>query len=223
MASHELKNPLTSLKLQSQLRKRILKGGDPSFFSFERLTKIFESDEQQLDRINYLIDDMLDVSRVRAGKLSMNCEQLDLCALVRETVERNSEQLTVAGCSVETDIDGRGPVIGNWDRNRIEQVMINLLTNAMRYGAGGPVFVQVRADRGRASIVVRNQGQGISKEDQVRIFQKFERAASEKESRGLGLGLYIVSHILEAHRGSIRVESELGHGATFIVELPISG
>jgi len=182
---------------------------------------MFDSDEQQVDRINHLIDDMLDISRVRAGKLSMNCEQLDLCTLVREIIERCSEQLTAAGCLIQIDIEDCHPIIGNWDRIRIEQVVMNLLTNAMRYGAGGPVFVQVRADQGRAKVVVRNQGRGIAKENQTRIFQKFERAAPGKETRGLGLGLYIVSHILEAHEGSIRVESELDQGATFIVELPI--
>ena len=219
IASHELKTPLTSLKLQAQLRKRILEKGDPSAFTSERLTKMFDADEKQLDQITHLIDDMLDITRISSGKLSINLEQFDLCELVRDLVERSSEQFVAAGCPV--DIEDCLPVIGNWDRFRIEQVVTNLLTNAMRYGAGKRVLIQVNASKDEARIVVRDHGRGIAKENHERIFQRFERAVSGSEISGLGLGLYIVSQILEAHHGSIRVESELGQGATFVVALPL--
>ena len=93
IASHELKTPLTSLKLQAQLRKHNLQKGDPSAFTSERLTKMFDADERQLDRITHLIDDMLDITRISSGKLSINLEQFDLCELVRDLVERSSEQV----------------------------------------------------------------------------------------------------------------------------------
>ena len=219
IASHELKTPLTSLKLQSQLRKHNLQKGDPSAFTSERLTKMFDADEKQFERITHLIDDMLDVSRITSGKLSISLEPFDLCELVRDLVEQSSEQFVAAGCTV--DIEDCRPVIGNWDRFRIEQVVTNLLTNAMRYGAGKSIWVQVNASPVEARIVVRDQGRGIAKENHERIFQRFERAVSGNEISGLGLGLYIVSQILEAHHGSIRVESELGQGATFVVALPL--
>ncbi|MBC7693085.1 MAG: hybrid sensor histidine kinase/response regulator [Methylotenera sp.] len=217
IASHELKTPLTVLKLQSQLRKRRIAKGDSKSFTAEAMTRMFVADEKQLDRITHLIDDMLDISRINSGKLSIRVEQFDLCELVRDLLERNKELFSAAACSVSSEFCGG--VRGNWDRFRIEQVVTNLLTNAMRYGAGKPIFVQVESSRGMARIVVQDHGQGIAPENHERIFQRFERAAG-KEVNGLGLGLYIVKEILTAHGGSIRLESEVGVGSSFYVELP---
>jgi signal transduction histidine kinase len=219
LASHELKTPLTLLKLQSELRIRSLRKGDISTFSLERLTKMFNADQEQIERITHLIDDMLDISRISSGKLFMNLERFDLCELCRDLIERNSELFVEAGCLVEVEFFQSA--VGNWDRFRIEQVLMNLLTNAMRYGRTKPIFVQVNVSHGRGQIVVRDQGRGIAKENHDRIFQKFERATEGSEISGLGLGLYIVKNILEAHQGSIRVESELGQGTAFFVDLPL--
>lgn len=218
IASHELKTPLTALKLQSQLRKRNLRKGDLTVFTLDRLKKMFDADEKQLEQIMHLIDDMLDISRISSGKLSMHFERFDLCELVRDLVERSSEQFNEAGCPVK--INFCQSVVGNWDRFRIEQVVMNLLTNATRYGAGKQILVQVKTTPTGAQIVVSDQGQGIDKQNHERIFEKFEQAISGNDISGLGLGLYIVKQILKAHHGSIRVESELGQGANFIVELP---
>ncbi len=218
IASHELKTPLTSLKLETQVRKRNLRKGDPLAFTMERLTKMFDADEKQLNQITHLIDDMLDITRISSGKLVLNLESFDLCELARDLVERSSEQLGAAGCPIKIDVCQS--VVGHWDRFRIEQVVMNLLTNAMRYGRDKPILVQVNESKIGAQIVVRDQGMGIAKENHERIFQRFERAVSGSEISGLGLGLYIVRQILEAHHGSIRVESTLGQGSTFIVELP---
>jgi PAS domain S-box-containing protein len=218
IASHELKTPLTSLMLQTQLRKRNLKKGAHVTFTTEQLTKMFDTDEQQLARITHLIDDMLDISRISTGKLSINLNRFDLCELVKELVDRTKDQFLAAGCPVTIDICE--PIFGNWDQFRIEQVIVNLLTNALRYGGKNPISLQVKALKGKAQIIVRDQGLGIAKENHERIFQMFERAISESEVSGLGLGLFIVSQILKSHQGTIRLESELGQGAAFFVELP---
>jgi signal transduction histidine kinase len=220
LASHELKTPLTSLKLQSQLRMRGLRKGDVSAFSLEWLTKMFDADEKQIERITHLIDDMLDISRISSGKLSMKLERFDLCELVRDLIERSRDQFVAAGCPVE--IECCQSAVGIWDRLRIEQVLMNLLTNAMRYGPDKLIVVQVNVTPARAQIIIRDQGRGIAEGNHERIFQKFERATEGSEIIGLGLGLFIVKKILDAHHGSIRVESTLGQGATFVVDLPIS-
>lgn len=220
IASHELKTPLTSLKLNSQMRLKNLVKGDLSAFSPERLNKMFNSDKRQLERVTHLIDDMLDITRINSGKLTMHLERFDLCELVRDLVERTSEQFILSGSAIE--IETCESVFGCWDRFRIEQVMTNLLTNAIRYGGGKPILIQVNATAGGAEIVVRDQGRGVAKENHTRIFQRFERAEKGDAISGLGLGLYIVKQILESHQGSIRLESDLGQGAAFFVDLPIN-
>jgi signal transduction histidine kinase len=109
---------------------------------------------------------------------------------------------------------------GHWDRLRLEQVISNLLSNAAKYGAGHPVEVAVEADGERARLREKDGGIGIAPEDQARIFERFERASGVGHIHGLGLGLWITRQIVEAHGGSIRVESAVGQGSTFVVELP---
>ncbi|MFL5814505.1 MAG: PAS domain S-box protein [Bdellovibrionia bacterium] len=219
IASHELKTPLTSLKLQVQMRKRRLQAGDESAFSMEKLRNQVEGDEQQILRIARLIDDMLDITRINTGKLAIRPEPFLLDEVVRDVATRFHEQLVQAGSTLELDI--RSPVHGQWDRSRIEQVVSNLISNAIKYGAGKPILVRVESDDRYAMLTVQDQGIGIANGDQDRIFERFERAISMNEATGLGLGLYIVKEILEAHGGTIRVESELGKGSRFIVTLPL--
>jgi signal transduction histidine kinase len=209
-ASHELKTPLTALRLQSQIRMRHLQNNDVSGYSADRLSKMFRGDERNFERITHLIDDMLDISRIGLGKLSMSKEKFDLCDLVRDIVQLCSDQLTAAGCEVKIDVCAE--TLGIWDRFRIEQVITNLLTNAMRYGANAPVSVLMTATKDSAQISICDGGRGIAKENQERIFQRFERAVTGNEISGLGLGLYIVKQILVAHGGS-----------TFVVNLPLHG
>ena len=218
IASHELKTPLTSLALQAQLRLRNLKKGDPACFTPDRLAKMFDTDEKQVARITHLIDDMLDISRISSGKLSLNLEQFDLGNAVMELMEQSSEQFRLAGCKVDTEIEEF--IFGEWDRVRIEQVVTNLLTNAMRYGSGKSISVGVKSFQNRACISVKDHGRGIDPEHQERIFQRFERVITQNGASGLGLGLYIARQILEAHHGTIQVKSELGRGSTFVVDLP---
>ncbi|RYZ63237.1 MAG: HAMP domain-containing histidine kinase, partial [Proteobacteria bacterium] len=218
VASHELKTPLTALKLQLQMRLRSLSQGKSEPFALEKLTPLFENDARQINRITRLIDDMLDISRISSGRLTITPEIFDLNELVKEVVDRNRVHLQAYGSDIQ--FQGGGEVTGYWDRFRIEQVVTNLLTNAVKYGNHLPVIIRVfKTTDERAELVVRDQGIGIAPADQNRIFNRFERAVSPNEVSGLGLGLYISKQIVEDHGGEILVQSEVGRGSEFRVRL----
>jgi signal transduction histidine kinase len=158
------------------------------------------------------------VSRIAAKRLELAPEQMDLAALVRDVVARYNEPLHRAGCTLTLHADE--PATGYWDRSRMEQVVVNLLSNAMKYGRGTPINVAVWATETEACFCVRDRGIGISTEDRERIFGRFERAVSSKTFGGLGLGLYIVRQILEESGGRISIQSEPGRGSTFTVVVP---
>jgi PAS domain S-box-containing protein len=219
IASHELKTPLTSLKLQAQIRARDLQRGELRRFAPERLSQLVAEDEKQVNRLTRLVDDMLDISRIQSGKLSFHPEDFDLNEMVEETLTRFSAQIEASKSGVAFI---RGEVApGHWDRFRIEQVFVNLLTNALKYGAGNPIEVRISVEGGRGYLSVSDRGIGIKREDQDRIFGQFERAISASSISGLGLGLYISRKIVEAHHGRISVRSEEGKGSVFTVELPL--
>lgn len=219
IASHELKTPLTSIHLQTQMAKRNIELGRPDAFAPARMTRLVTMVHKSVQRLNRLVDDMLDISRISTGKLTLTPEPFDLCELAREAVERLGLQAAESGVHLSCSICE--PLEGEWDRFRIDQVLTNLITNALRYGQGSPVEVTVQRAGPRAVVKVRDQGPGISPENQERIFRRFERATSENNASGLGLGLYISREIVERHGGQLRLESEPGQGATFIVELPL--
>ncbi|WP_437850539.1 AAA family ATPase [Sorangium sp. So ce363] len=219
VASHELKTPLTSLKMQAHLLERLLPRYRRAEISPERIDAALQVLNRQIARLAHLVNELLDVTRLNAGRLTLTRAPFDLAALTREVVERMRQQLASARCRTELDLEG--PVIGHWDASRMEQVLINLLSNAIKYGAGAPIHVVVRAEGDRALLVVRDHGMGIAEADQARIFERFERAVSVRNFGGLGLGLYIVRWIVTSHGGTIRVESTPGAGATFVVELPL--
>ncbi|MGK5083035.1 ATP-binding protein [Bdellovibrionota bacterium FG-1] len=219
IASHELKTPVTSLVLHA----------DIAAIQFERapLEKLRELALRfitlaslQMDRLSRLIDEMLDVSRIENGKLTMNFEMIDLSALVRSGVEEFTEQLKENGVKISLSIEA--PVLCRCDRYRMEQVLTNLFTNALKYGAGKPIEIQVGVAQKNALIQVKDHGIGIAAPDHRRIFERFERAVTPHLVGGLGLGLYIVKNIVEAHDGTISVQSELGQGAMFTVSLPLA-
>ncbi|HUP56389.1 MAG TPA: PAS domain S-box protein, partial [Bdellovibrionota bacterium] len=220
IASHELKTPLTSLSMQTQIRKRYLLREELSAFTPEKLRKMFDGDERQIFRLTRLIDDMLDVARIASGKLEIKPEPVDLEALVREVADRMSEQLKASDCTLQ--IETVGQVQGEWDQFRIEQVVMNLLSNAYKYGAGKPIRIRVSSEKDQAVLSVQDQGIGIAKEDQERIFGQFERAVPRSDVTGLGLGLYITRQIVQSHGGTIAVASDPGHGSMFIVRLPLA-
>ncbi|NER61195.1 hybrid sensor histidine kinase/response regulator [Pseudomonas sp. MAFF212428] len=219
IVSHEVRTPLNGLILETQLRKLHLARNNADAFTLDKMHAMVERDERQINSLIRLIEDMLDVSRIRTGKLSIRPASFDLCQLVAGLVENFAAQAAAVDSSISLQA---GPVLsGYWDEFRIEQVIANLLTNALRYGAKRPVQVQVFEEHGMACVQVRDQGIGISVENQQRIFQQFERVSSSQSSAGLGLGLYISEQIVLAHGGSITVHSAEGEGATFIVRLPL--
>ena len=219
MVSHELRTPLNTLLLESQLRKLHLARGMADSFTPDKLGEMAARDQRHIQSMVRLIDDMLDVTRMRSGRLSMKPQACDLSALASRVVEGLTQQAEAAG--VKMHLHAPGPVHGVWDEFRIEQVLTNLLTNALRYGGGQPVDVDVSDDGERACLRVRDRGLGIAPKDQARIFEQFERAESGRQHvAGLGLGLFITRQIVESHGGTIRVSSQLGEGSTFEVSLP---
>lgn len=219
IVSHEVRTPLNGLILETQLRKLHLAKGNAAAFSMDKMQAMVERDERQIQSLIRLIEDMLDVSRIRTGKLSIRTSAFDLAELVGNLLESFSAQIAAAESSVTYTTEE--PVIGVWDEFRIEQVVANLLTNALRYGARKPIEVRVYAVAGQARVEVRDQGIGISPENQRRIFQQFERVAANHAIHGLGLGLFISDQIVAAHGGEIVVESEEGNGSMFRVCLPV--
>jgi signal transduction histidine kinase len=220
IASHELKTPLTALHLTLQSLSRRAPD-DP--WSAPRLALA----SQQVARLTRLIDSLLDVSRITAGRLELEPEDVELGELVAEVAARFRDEATRAGC--ELRLAAEAPVRGRWDRLRLDQVVSNLISNAIKYGAGAPIECTVSAVgvggvggvRDEAHLHVRDRGIGIAKGDLVRVFERFERAVSPHHYGGLGLGLHIASEIVRAHDGAISVASEPGEGATFRVTLPI--
>lgn len=219
IASHELKTPMTSLKLQVQMTRRMVDTRENKVPSAARLAKVLDISAVQVDRLNALVDDLLDVSRIESGKLTYEFERVELGQLVREMVERYFESLHSAGCQVMVETPALVWVRG--DRFRLEQVVLNLLSNAAKYGRSQPVSVLVGGSDGRARIVMRDHGIGIAEEMIEKVFERFERASPAGHIGGLGLGLYICREIVRAHGGNISIESKLGEGSTFTVEIPL--
>lgn len=214
VAGHELRTPLAALGLLHESLEKV-RDGTPLEKIRERGGKL----RAQSLRLGRLVEDLLDVSRMSAGRLTLEPEHFDLGALVGDVGERMREELERSQSPLTTHLES---VEGRWDRARIEQVVTNLLGNAAKYGRGSPIQARVRRDGDRAILTVVDQGIGIAVEDQPRIFKRFERAAPSRKYSGLGLGLWITSELVHAHGGDIAVESEPGKGATFTVRLPIT-
>jgi signal transduction histidine kinase len=219
VASHELRTPLAALMLQIESLKLAMTSGvlarEPERFS-QRIDKTFG----HALRIARLVDGLLDVSRIADG-IELHLEDVDLATLVRETCERFTEDAVRAGCALT--VIAPLPCHGRWDAQRLEQVVSNLLSNAMKYGGGHPIIVRCGArDDGMAVVELEDRGIGIAPEHHDRVFGRFERAVSERNYPGLGLGLWITREIVGAHGGTIEVQSEEGVGSTFRVTLPRS-
>ena len=219
IASHELRSPLTVLQLQIDGMLRSAQAGGGPALAPDRLALKLETSKRQVQRFSRLLDDLLDVSQIASGHLELEIEDVDLGSVVQDVVTAAEEQAALAGSTIHTHV--QSTVVGHWDQARIEQIVTNLVSNAVKYSNRKPIDVYVRANESTATFVVQDQGIGIAAEDTGRIFDRFERAASSRGYEGMGLGLYIVSQIVEAFGGTINVASMPGKGSTFTVELPL--
>jgi signal transduction histidine kinase len=218
-ASHELRTPVTSLKLivESLVRGAGARPLTPAAYA-GRLQRV----ERSTNRLEHLVNELLDVTRIEQGQAILSPAEMDLGALVREVVQHFELDLARAGCSVSVEATSPavGSVVGYWDASRLEQVVTNLLGNAIKFGTGRPIEVTVR-DAGQAvELQMRDHGIGIAADRLPKVFDRFERAVSTTHYGGLGLGLYLARSIVESHGGAITVESRLDEGSTFTVRLP---
>jgi signal transduction histidine kinase len=208
-----MRTPLTSLQFLLHTIQRRFESGQP-----EKAVEGLVRARAQLHRLSQLTEELLDVSRITAGRLRLELEEFDLAEVAREVADLQRDSAARTGS--ELRFEALSPVTGVWDRSRLEQVVTNLLSNAVKFGGGKPITVRVEADAEGATLTVRDEGIGISASDQARIFERFERAVSKQSYGGLGLGLWITHQIVAAHGGRIRVESDPGQGSTFRVALP---
>ena len=214
IASHELKTPLTALKLQAQVFKRNAMKDKDLYYSKEKVNQLIDQMETQSTRLSKLVDEMLDVSRIRSGLFSLNKIQFNLSQKLLEIRDHlSSFELGQISFTITPDICMTG------DPDRLAQVFHQLIQNALKYGNSKPIEVTLSQKRRKILFSVKDSGRGISEEDQSKIFNRFQRAVAASEISGLGLGLYIAKEIVESHNGSISIQSKIGVGSVFTVSL----
>jgi signal transduction histidine kinase len=218
LVAHELRTPLNTLHIECQVRQLQLQRDENYVFDRERVQVMIERDMRQIKSMVRLINDMVDVSRVNCGNLAIHPEQMNLSQLVLRIVDDFTQQALTIGSSFHVDITP--DVSGFWDDFRIEQIIINLITNALRYGGYKPVGIKLVVIDDMVEVHVQDQGGGISDVDCRRIFEKFARIGHREVKEGLGMGLYIARQLAEAHGGSLTVSSKLGEGSLFTLRLP---
>ncbi len=218
--AHELRNPISPLMFQVRLSidkaEQMDRSGEPVSADWARaqLRRI----EQRLHRLLETLDRLLDVSRLSSGRIDLELDEVDLVESVRDVLLSFEAELAVAKCEMKVTMPAS--VLGRWDRLRLDQICRNLVSNAIRFGAGRPIHVTVEADNDVATLRVRDYGIGISADKQEVIFERFERGPDATRSGGFGIGLWMVRTVCTAMGGSITVESAVGVGATFAVRLP---
>lgn len=218
VAGHELRTPLTPLSINLEALTRVNAAGSSEAELRERVARYAESTRRQLGRLSNLVTDMLDVSKISSGQFLVERSRVDYVALIRAVADRFEHEARRARCSLLLTMPPS--VEGRCDSVRFEQVLSNLLDNAIRYGAKRPVHLSLTATAAQVTVVVSDDGIGIPREHMTRIFERFERAVSSNSYGGLGLGLYITRTLIEALGGTVKAESEPGRGARFTVCLP---
>jgi signal transduction histidine kinase len=220
VAAHELRTPLTTLTLViDHLVSAVPKATTESGLVLVQVQHLLAL-KRQVDRLTVLAGEMLDVSRISSGRgLGLRPVPVDLRDLALEVISRFD--LEVQRRRVSVVISAPDAVPGIWDAARLDQVITNLFSNALKYGLGRPIEVSIRAEPSRALLIVRDHGIGIPQEDQAKILGPFAHAVAVRHHEGLGLGLWIAREILNASGGRINVDSRPGEGSTFTVELPL--
>ena len=216
VATHELRNPLNSLNLRLNILKREINSLTDTENEGKELDGHVEKAAAQIRRMSQLLDRLLDIARIASGRLRLEPREYDIAEQIRQVAGRfsgpaESGQLQVAAVS---------PVQGRWDQARAEQVISNLISNAIKYGEGKPIRVSLRASEDAVEVEVADHGRGIRAEDQDHVFEQFERVESDEARGGFGLGLWISRQIVHAMGGEVSLQSQPGEGATFVVWLP---
>jgi protein-histidine pros-kinase len=220
VASHELRTPLSAIMMQVETMRLSTERFDGAELKARIVTKL-EQLTRSVHRMSSLTDQLLDISRITGGRLALEHQEVDLAQLVKSVVVQFEDELARARSSLSLSIP---PTLrAEVDPLRFEQVVANLLSNAVKYGPGKPIEVRLQACGDQAILVVRDHGIGIAREHQARVFDKFERVVSHRQYGGFGLGLWISRQLIDAHKGTIRVESQPGAGSTFTVSVPIGG
>lgn len=219
-ASHELKTPCTSLRLGVQGLLQLARTKPLSQVPSAFVERVLENAERQIQHLSRLVDKLLDVSTISSGQLQLGFKEMDLSALVRNVVESYQREMARSASAVVVHADT--PVVGLWDPSWLEHVIGHLLSNALRYGAGKPIEVEVESDANNARLVLRDHGIGIAPEHQALLFERFKDTVAARNYTRLGLSLPVVRRIVEAMGGSIRLESRVGAGTTFTVALPVN-
>lgn len=219
IASHELKTPLTTTLLKLQTALHNVRNVSLANFSVQNLLDMLESAETQTKRLAKMINDLLNISLMRTGRLELEMEVLDLHMVTQEVTRRFTEKAESENTHISLQLQENVQCL--LDRVRIEQVLTNLISNAMKYGKGKPITISLEKQGGKACIKIKDNGIGIAKDQQERIFQLFERGVKRNDIKGLGIGLYISNQIVLAHGGKIIIHSKENKGSEFIVEIPM--
>jgi signal transduction histidine kinase len=216
VVAHELRNPITPLSFAvDSLLTEVEQGRPPSGDVLLRRLRILQ---RQIRRLMNDLNRLLDLTRIRSGRLDLRLEEVDLAQIVAEVLTEMKPQFDRHQCDLR--LSSAGPQKGFWDSMRLRHIVWNLISNATKFGAGAPVEVDVSGDEHFARLSVRDHGPGIATEERKRVFERFERATAGRLQTGFGIGLWLVERIVAALDGKIGLESEPGQGARFIVTLP---
>lgn len=216
VASHELRTPVSALQLQLESLCEVVH--DPAPERSVDLGARLDRAVHSASRLARLVEALLDVSRIATGQFELDLAPLDMREVVSQAIDHLRAEAARAGCDIRLDLPAQ-PALGRWDRVRVEQMVFNIVTNAMKFGRGKPIEVSVVPSGERMTIAIRDHGIGIAAEDRERIFDRFERAVTSRHYGGLGLGLYITKQIAAAHGGSVGATSA-GEGTVFSIDLP---